>query len=74
MTNSSMLNDNDTVTRREVAAMRLPPMVCGCRDPLDPLHLDRRCRFGPRCPYQPDRRCACTTQRQASCPWIGAVA
>lgn len=31
--------------RRREAALRLPPLRCGCRDPLDARHLDDRCRW-----------------------------
>lgn len=34
-----------SITRRREAALRLPPLACGCRDPLSPTHLARRCRW-----------------------------
>jgi len=33
--------------RRRAAAERLPPLECGCRDPLDPRHQAGFCRFAP---------------------------
>lgn len=30
--------------RRREAALRLPPMPCGCRDPLSTQHAEGRCR------------------------------
>lgn len=34
--------------RRREAALRLPPLTCGCRDPLQLAHLDGHCRYGQR--------------------------
>jgi len=64
----------DQLARRRDAALGLPPLICGCRDPLDPVHQDGRCRFGPRCPYFPGRRCTCLDRWSALCPWIGSAA
>lgn len=30
--------------RRHAAALRLPPLECGCRDPLTPHHLEGHCQ------------------------------
>lgn len=34
--------------RRREAALRLPPMECGCRDPDEPRHAAGQCRYRPR--------------------------
>ncbi|MEU4675749.1 hypothetical protein [Micromonospora sp. NPDC023737] len=34
--------------RRQEAARRLPPMPCGCRDPLERAHREGRCRYRRR--------------------------
>jgi hypothetical protein len=34
--------------RRRAAALRLPPLECGCRDPLHPQHRAGLCRSAPR--------------------------
>ncbi len=34
--------------RRRAAALRLPPLECGCRDPLHPDHWAGLCRSAPR--------------------------
>ena len=31
--------------RRRAAALRLPPLECGCRDPLHPDHRAGLCRY-----------------------------
>jgi hypothetical protein len=33
------------LARRREAASRLPPLACGCRDPLSRQHLEDRCRW-----------------------------
>jgi hypothetical protein len=33
------------IRQRRKAAQRLPPLACGCRDPLALEHLDQRCRY-----------------------------
>lgn len=34
-----------SLRRRRAAARRLPPLRCGCVDPLDRRHLEDRCRW-----------------------------
>jgi hypothetical protein len=36
------------LARRREAALRLPPLQCGCRDPEAWEHLVERCRFASR--------------------------
>jgi hypothetical protein len=36
------------IARRLAAAMRLPPMSCGCRDPESPAHEAGLCRYRRR--------------------------
>jgi hypothetical protein len=36
--------------RRRAAALRLPPLECGYRDPLDPQHRRGLCRYTPGLP------------------------
>jgi hypothetical protein len=36
------------VERRRAAALRLPPLDCGCRDPLDTRHVAAQCRYPRR--------------------------
>jgi hypothetical protein len=36
------------VQRRRAAALRLPPLVCGCRDPLSLRHREGCCRWAVR--------------------------
>jgi hypothetical protein len=38
----------EQLARRREAALRLPPMDCGCRDPESPDHLADRCRYPRR--------------------------
>lgn len=33
------------MTARVGAALRLPPLECGCHDPESPAHLRGRCRY-----------------------------
>jgi hypothetical protein len=34
------------LARRHEAALRLPPLDCGCRDPGTRQHASRQCRYG----------------------------
>ena len=34
------------LARRREAALRLPPLACGCQDPLAADHRAGRCRYG----------------------------
>ncbi len=36
------------LARRRSAALRLPPMACGCRDPESPEHVAALCRYRRR--------------------------
>lgn len=43
--NSDRLDWVAAARRRAEAARRLPPMACGCHDPLTTRHMDGRCRW-----------------------------
>ncbi len=44
-TDAGPADRQEQLERRRIAALRLPPLACGCHDPLGADHLDSRCRY-----------------------------
>ncbi len=44
-TDAGPVDRQEQLERRMIAALRLPPLACGCHDPLGADHLGSRCRY-----------------------------